>query len=367
MKKTKFSFKKIVATCLGVILLSTSMSISAFAEEKNIITYQKYSLDKSKTFNFALHISDMSTYDENNTITLYDSNGDNGDMQVFGEFPINYVPAGTKFWIEYPKNTLTNRMLVSISTYHETSDEEKNSLPYLEEGKALFVFKHDDKNFFGPIYDFNSSFMYDSDLYDKISEAEKDKYYNSYANDGSAEVTLTGEEYYTNLFIPTQENDDGTIIYYYFEVDPNLPAVDRTDYKFEPVITTPFTETRTDTTPQNNELSIVYNGQEMDFTPIIKNNSSFIKARQLVTETLGGEIAWDAEKAEITVTINNDVLVFGANSDTYTFNGEEKTSEKNPGIFIENGSTYVPVRFICEAFGMTVEYDNTTNTANITN
>ncbi len=113
------------------------------------------------------------------------------------------------------------------------------------------------------------------------------------------------------------------------------------------------------------QLTVIYNGVTKSYEPIVNNGTSYIKARKLVEETLGGSINWDSKTGQITVEIGEDELVFTEKGTTYYYNGEKKIMVKNPGIFIKNGSTYVPVRFICEAFGMKVEYNTTTNIANI--
>ncbi len=115
------------------------------------------------------------------------------------------------------------------------------------------------------------------------------------------------------------------------------------------------------------KLTVIYNGETKSYEPIVKNGTSYIKARKLVEETLGGTIKWDGATGQITVLIGENTLVFTEKGTTYYFNGVRKTMVKNPGIFIQSGSTYVPVRFICEAFSMKVEFNSNTNIANIDN
>ncbi len=117
----------------------------------------------------------------------------------------------------------------------------------------------------------------------------------------------------------------------------------------------------------SDQLKVVYNGEIRSLSPILKKGTSYISARKLVVETLGGEIGWIPERSLTKVVINGDELLFGSNSSTYYFNGQKKTLSKSPGTFVQNGSTYVPLRFICEAFGMNVKFDSATNTAYITN
>ncbi|MGB9695225.1 MAG: stalk domain-containing protein, partial [Caldisericaceae bacterium] len=59
---------------------------------------------------------------------------------------------------------------------------------------------------------------------------------------------------------------------------------------------------------------------------------------------------------------NKNILVAFRNI-KIIINGEAKTSSQEPFIF--NGSTYVPLRFVSESVGMSVNWDGPTNTIDI--
>lgn len=103
--------------------------------------------------------------------------------------------------------------------------------------------------------------------------------------------------------------------------------------------------------------------KELDAAPIIRGNRTMLPVR-FVAENLGATVAWDpttstailkTEEVEIKITI-------GA-AEAYV-NGEAVTLDAP--AFIENSRTYLPVRFVAENLGATVEWDGETSTATIT-
>jgi len=102
---------------------------------------------------------------------------------------------------------------------------------------------------------------------------------------------------------------------------------------------------------------------ENDVAPIIRNERTMLPAR-IEAESLGAEVAWDDATKTVTITKGETVIVITIGSDKATVNGEEVALDS--AAFIENDRTYTPVRFIAEALGATVGWDDATKTVTIT-
>lgn len=101
---------------------------------------------------------------------------------------------------------------------------------------------------------------------------------------------------------------------------------------------------------------------ENDVAPVIRAERTMLPAR-IEAESLGAEVAWDDATKTVTITKGETVIVITIGSDKATVNGEEVALDSP--AFIENDRTYTPVRFIAEALGATVEWDDATKTVTI--
>lgn len=93
--------------------------------------------------------------------------------------------------------------------------------------------------------------------------------------------------------------------------------------------------------------------------PIIHKGSALVPVRA-VTEAYGATVEWDDETQTITITKDETVIVLQIGSLTATVNGEEKELTVAPEI--HKGRTLVPIRFVAEAFGLDVDWDNDSRT-----
>ncbi len=104
-----------------------------------------------------------------------------------------------------------------------------------------------------------------------------------------------------------------------------------------------------------------------DVPPIIKNNRTLVPIR-FVTEAVGADVEWDPVQRKVTITLNNDKVELYIGKNTAYVNGVPKQIDpNNPKVvpIIIHNRTYVPIRFIMEAFGAQVEWDGTTRTVTI--
>ncbi|MCL2014921.1 MAG: copper amine oxidase N-terminal domain-containing protein [Defluviitaleaceae bacterium] len=78
---------------------------------------------------------------------------------------------------------------------------------------------------------------------------------------------------------------------------------------------------------------------------------------RLIAETIGGTVDWNEATATVTITTATATLVVNLN-------------EPLPGdmgnVILQNGRTFVPVRYIVENLGLSVEWDGETGSINIT-
>ena len=101
----------------------------------------------------------------------------------------------------------------------------------------------------------------------------------------------------------------------------------------------------------------------LDAAPIIRQSRTMLPVR-FVAESLGATVAWDGATSTATLTSGTTEIKITIGATTAIVNGEEKPLDAP--AFIENSRTYLPVRFVAEALGATVNWDGATSTATIT-
>lgn len=75
---------------------------------------------------------------------------------------------------------------------------------------------------------------------------------------------------------------------------------------------------------------------------------------RFVAENLGAVVSWNGDNESVTIEGNNRYIELFVGSNLAKIDGETITLDSTP--FIQNGRTYVPVRFISEALGANVEW-----------
>lgn len=106
---------------------------------------------------------------------------------------------------------------------------------------------------------------------------------------------------------------------------------------------------------------------KLEFPPFIKEGRTFIPLRFIV-EGLGGKVEWFGEERKIIVSFENTTLILWI--------GKRKALLNNETVFIDpenenicpiilNGRTFIPLRFVAESLGFTVEWEGSTKTITI--
>jgi endonuclease YncB( thermonuclease family) len=125
-----------------------------------------------------------------------------------------------------------------------------------------------------------------------------------------------------------------------------------------------FTSTST-LTKTPSAVSVTINGtkQHYDQPPVIDNGRTLVPLRGIF-ESLGATVQWDANKKTVTSLRGNTKIVLKIGSTSPTVNGKVVPIDV-PGK-IKNGRTLVPLRFVGEALGATVDYNASNRSIKIT-
>ncbi len=132
------------------------------------------------------------------------------------------------------------------------------------------------------------------------------------------------------------------------------------------------TEGETDKEPEITEVKLTIgqktayvNGEakELDVAPIIRNGRTMLPVR-FVADSFGALVLWNGATSTATVKTDDVEIKIVINSPVAFVNGEDILLDSP--AFIENGRTYLPVRFVADNLGATVAWDGATSTATLT-
>lgn len=117
----------------------------------------------------------------------------------------------------------------------------------------------------------------------------------------------------------------------------------------------------------NPNMSVNGKIQEIDpgrgTTPIVISSRSMVPIRAIV-EAMGGTVGWDNGTEQITLTANGNTVNMWVGKKEITVNGVKREIDVAP--LIQNGRTYVPIRFSAENLNAKVDWINSTKEAVIT-
>ncbi|MCD1258014.1 cupredoxin domain-containing protein [Paenibacillus athensensis] len=114
-------------------------------------------------------------------------------------------------------------------------------------------------------------------------------------------------------------------------------------------------------TPSNMKLTLDGRSLALDASYLI-DNSLFVPYRAFA-EGIGGQVGWDEATKTVTVQKGGSTIKLKIGSRNADVNGMQMTMV-GPAQIID-GSTFVHSRFLAEAFGITVHYDDATRTVNL--
>lgn len=117
--------------------------------------------------------------------------------------------------------------------------------------------------------------------------------------------------------------------------------------------------------PYNEEpVHVVVNGKEIqsDMPPILLEGSTLIPVRS-VFEEMGADISWDGDKQQAGVSFGGINLILNVNDNKATVNGSVYEMKIPPKVI--NDRTMIPLRFVAEALGMKVGWNEKERIASI--
>ena len=109
-------------------------------------------------------------------------------------------------------------------------------------------------------------------------------------------------------------------------------------------------------------LSITMDGItiETDVPPFIDENARTIVPVRLVTEALGSSVAWDGAEQRVSISRSGTIVELWIGRKTAHVNKIEQ--EMDTMAVLKEGRTMVPLRFLAETFGLTVEWEQESRT-----
>ena len=105
-------------------------------------------------------------------------------------------------------------------------------------------------------------------------------------------------------------------------------------------------------------LRVVVNGDRVTFPdaqPFIDENGRTQVPVRFVSEALGANVDWDGNTKKVTVTLNSRNVVLTIGQKIYEINN--KSYQMDTVALLKESRTFVPIRFVSEALGATVTWD----------
>ncbi len=117
----------------------------------------------------------------------------------------------------------------------------------------------------------------------------------------------------------------------------------------------------------NKTFTVNGESRTLDSPPIIKNGRTLLPIRAVI-EALNGSVSWDASTKKVTVSLGSTTIELWIGKSIAKVNGADvHIDSANPKVVPEiiNSRTYLPIRFISENLGATVDWDSETQTITI--
>jgi len=118
--------------------------------------------------------------------------------------------------------------------------------------------------------------------------------------------------------------------------------------------------------PSPGQTNVTFNGQALNFDlPIInRGGRTFYPMRELL-EAIGAAVEWDQATNTAVGVLDGNMVAFPIDSNTFFVNGQARQMDDGLTSFLEDGRTYIPVRFAAEGLGLHVEWDAVVDTIRI--
>lgn len=101
-----------------------------------------------------------------------------------------------------------------------------------------------------------------------------------------------------------------------------------------------------------------------DEYPFLDANGRTQTPAKYISEALGATVSWDGKQQKATFTSQSKELILYIGKTEYAVDGQIK--QMDTAAIIKNSRTFVPAKYIAEAFGATIKWDAPTRTVSIT-
>lgn len=165
----------------------------------------------------------------------------------------------------------------------------------------------------------------------KVVEYSIDGFVGNFDENGNLTISSTADLYKSEITIKVGDKTSTTTIY-----DSSSKIIEMTIGK--------------------KDYSINSEKKKMDTVPFVQDSRTLVPVR-FVAEAIGAQVEWDAENQIVKITNNDSVMTLKVGENTYSLNG--KTSEMDTKSIIKDSRTFIPIRFVAEALGLNVEYNDT--------
>ncbi|MCX7745526.1 MAG: leucine-rich repeat domain-containing protein [Clostridia bacterium] len=114
-----------------------------------------------------------------------------------------------------------------------------------------------------------------------------------------------------------------------------------------------------------NNLSGLYINDQYNLLdiPLINAQGEFFAPLRLVAEKMSLTTEWDAQKQSITFSSSKGILKMSIGNTGYTFNDQQGVLSNPP--FVQDGRTFIPLKFVVETFGGTYQFSENSNIISI--
>lgn len=109
-------------------------------------------------------------------------------------------------------------------------------------------------------------------------------------------------------------------------------------------------------------------GKKIDLKDPVRGRegTTYYPLRELI-ETIDGKVSWDQKTRTASGVLGEDKVDFTIGKNSYIVNGVSKSLPKGEKAFIsKDGKTYIPIRYVMEAFGYEVDWDQARMTVIVT-
>ncbi len=108
---------------------------------------------------------------------------------------------------------------------------------------------------------------------------------------------------------------------------------------------------------------------KLDAAPMVENGRTLLPLR-FVAQAMGGDVSWDPSEQKVTIVKDDDVIELWIGSNLASVNGDlewiDPDNESVKAVVVPGANrTMVPVRFVAEALGSNVFWDEDTKTITI--